>query len=367
MAGAGGGDSLIQTFWEASFFQWLKGLIAEAIQMIRGLEELWRQVFTAGPWVPLGLFLICAILMVHRLNALERKGLEGTVLGTVVMPYASGFPNLMFALSLGRQGGSGWVLVENCIVNNVTNLTLLMGLPAMIWNLSIRPAASAGKRRKRVSPEHSLNVLSLALTLSALLFFTGSLWAMGRDGTLDFGDGLVLVGTFFFWQLFQVFDVIKYNIHRRRDLKWTILADALLVVAFGIGVFAGIDQLVNWVMAQGPGVFVYDRLGLVSGCLMVLPNAFLAGYYAWIGRVDIVYSSQVGDAHICIPMCIGLFALFSQIQIPADMEKGIFIILGVGLIHLFFIGLLGRLPRIMGLVLTLTYGIFLYFGIVSSS
>jgi hypothetical protein len=66
-----------------------------------------------------------------RLNVLERKGLEGTVLGTLVMPYASGFPNLMFAFSLGRQGGSGSVIVENCIVNNVTNLTLLIGLPAL--------------------------------------------------------------------------------------------------------------------------------------------------------------------------------------------------------------------------------------------
>ncbi len=367
MAGTGSGESVIRTFWEASFFQSRKGVVADVYQVFRGVEEVWRHTFTSGPWVPLGLFLLCAILMVHRLNALERKGLEGTVLGTLVMPYASGFPNLMFALSLGRQGGSGWVLVENCIVNNVTNLTLLMGLPAMIWNLNIRPASSSGKRRKYISPDHQLNVISLALTLSALLFFTGSLWAMGRDGTLDFGDGLVLVGTFLFWQLFQVFDVIKYNIHRRRDLQWTILVDVLLVVAFGIGVFAGIDQLVQWVMAQGPGVFVYDRLGLVSGCLMVLPNALLAGYYAWIGRADIVYSSQVGDAHICIPMCIGLFALFSQIQTPAGMEKGIFIILGVGMIHLFFIGFIGRLPRIMGLVLTLTYGIFLYLGIVSAS
>jgi hypothetical protein len=87
-------------------------------------------------------------------------------------------------------------------------------------------------------------------------------------------------------------------------------------------VLAGIDRLVAWVMALGPGFILYDQLGLLSGCLMVLPNGILAAYYAWAGRADIVYSSQIGDGHICIPMCIGLFALFSVVQVPAQMNIG---------------------------------------------
>jgi hypothetical protein len=106
------------------------------------LDGLWRLLSALDPWFSLGLFLVCSMLMVYRLNVLERKGLEGTVLGTLVMPYASGFPNLMFAFSLGRQGGSGSVIVENCIVNNVTNLTLLIGLPALVWTLNIIPSRS---------------------------------------------------------------------------------------------------------------------------------------------------------------------------------------------------------------------------------
>jgi len=127
-------DSLLGTLNQAqaylkSSFQWLDGL--------------WRLLSSLDPWFSLGLFLVCSILMVYRLNVLERKGLEGTVLGTLVMPYASGFPNLVFAFSLGRQGGSGSVIVENCIVNNVTNLTLLIGLPALIWGLNIIPSRKA--------------------------------------------------------------------------------------------------------------------------------------------------------------------------------------------------------------------------------
>ena len=330
-----------------------------------GLQQLsgwYRFAEALDPWFSLALFLVCSMLMVYRLNVLERKGLEGTVLGTLVMPYASGFPNLMFAFSLGRQGGSGSVIVENCIVNNVTNLTLLIGLPALIWTLNIIPSRSAQTVHKPVSKLQRLNTLSLILTLVALFFFTGALWALGRDGTLDFSDGLVLVGIFLFWQVLHVFDVLKYNIHQRRSLSWTIMVDALLVVALGAGILHGIDRLVAWVMALGPGFILYDQLGILSGCLMVLPNAVLAAYYAWAGRADIVYSSQVGDGHICIPMCIGLFALFSVVQVPAQMNMGIMVILGAGLLHLFFVSAIGRLPRIVGALLTIAYGAFLYTG-----
>lgn len=336
-----------------------KAYIYDGIQQLNGL---WKLLASLDPWFSLCLFLVCSMFMVYRLNALERKGLEGTVLGTLVMPYASGFPNLVFAFSLGRQGGSGSIIVENCIVNNVTNLTLLIGLPALIWTLNVLPSRNAQTVHRPVSKLHRLNTLSLILTLVALFFFTGALWALGRDGRLDFGDGLVLVGLFLFWQVLHVFDVLKYNIHQRRSLPWTVFVDTLLVVVLGAGVLGGIDRLVAWVMALGPGFLFYDQLGILSGILMVLPNAVLAAYYAWVGRADIVYSSQVGDGHICIPMCIGLFALFSVIQVPDRMTMGIMIILGAGLLHLFFVSVMGRLPRFMGALLTIAYGVFLYTG-----
>jgi cation:H+ antiporter len=299
---------------KSGFFAPLFAYADQAMAYCRaGLEQLsgWYHLAEAlDPWFPLAVFLICSMLMVYRLNVLERKGLEGTVLGTLVMPYASGFPNLMFAFSLGRQGGSGSVIVENCIVNNVTNLTLLIGLPALIWTLNIIPSRSAQTVHTRVQTPARLNTLSLILTLVALFFFTGALWALGRDGSLDFGDGLVLVGIFLFWQVLHVFDVLKYNIHQRRSLPWTIMVDTLLVVALGVGVLSGIDRLVAWVMALGPGFVLYDHLGILSGCLMVLPNAVLAAYYAGPdGRISFTAHRWVTatSASPCASACLPCF------------------------------------------------------------
>src|SRR5215210_7637197 len=95
---------------------------------------------SGAPWVALGIFLAGSLLMIWRLESLSASGLEGTVLGTLVMPYCSGLGNLIFAYVLGRSGGDSQEVMTNCLVNNVTNMTLLIGLPAMIWGLSLLPA-----------------------------------------------------------------------------------------------------------------------------------------------------------------------------------------------------------------------------------
>src|SRR4051812_17806910 len=93
--------------------------------------------------------------MIWRLESMNRSGVEGTVLGTLVMPYCSGIGNLIFAFILGARGGPGAEVLTNSLVNNVTNMTLLLGLPAMIWGMRVMPAPggkgkgkNAGKAKK---------------------------------------------------------------------------------------------------------------------------------------------------------------------------------------------------------------------------
>ena len=83
--------------------------------------------------------------MIWRLEAMTQSGVEGTVLGTLVMPYCSGMGNLIFAFVLGAKGGPGAEVVTNSLVNNVTNLTLLIGLPTIFWGMNVLPAAKSGK------------------------------------------------------------------------------------------------------------------------------------------------------------------------------------------------------------------------------
>jgi cation:H+ antiporter len=303
--------------------------------------------------------------MIWRLQAIESKGFEGTVLGTLIMPYCSGFANLVFAFVMSREGGKGSTVMENCIVNNVTNLTLILGLTTLAFGAQTANK-KAPTKKKALPPAHRLYRLELLLTLVALFLFTGTLWALAKDGVLDFYDGLVLVGLFLFWQVLHVFEILKNNVRKNRGFHWSIVPDLLLIAAGAYGIYESVDFLVNWVTTiKSPYIGAKD-LGWLSGALMVLPNAFIALYYGFKGRQDIVVSSQVGDGHICIPMCIGLFALFDKIAIPGFFQIGVVVIVGAAVLHFACIALMGRLPRALGVVLVAAYAVFIYTGVVGA-
>lgn len=319
-----------------------------------------------APWIFLLLFIAASLLMIWRLEAMNEDGFEGTVLGTLVMPYCSGIGNLIFAFLLGMRGGPGGEVMTNALVNNVTNMTLLIGLPAVIWGMNVAGKSSAKKNGKAGksggNKTQQLNRLSLLLTLTAVLFFTGATWALARDGKLSFNDGLVLVGLFLFWQCFHVFDVLKNNVRSGRSFNWMLPFELALLAVGAVGIYMSTDWLMTWV-EKNPSPFIKGHLGWLSGWLMVVPNGLLALYYGWRGKPEVIYTSQVGDGHICIPLCIGIYALYNPMTVPAMFESGV-IVLGVATaLHFIVVAVLGGLPRIGGVVLLGGYGVFLWKGL----
>jgi cation:H+ antiporter len=322
------------------------------------------------PWTYLIVFLGVSLLMMWRLEAMLDHGLEGTALGTIIMPYCSGLGNLIFVGIMVAHRGAPREVLTNCLVNNVTNLTLLLGLPAVFWGLQVIPGkAVAGGKAKKPSKdggtESQLNRLSLLLTLMAVLFFTGAVWALGRDGKLDRTDGLMLIGLFLFWQCFQVFDVLKHNVRHRVSLGVMFYLDTLVVLACAYVLYETIDWLVAWLSAQRSGFISATHLGWLTGWLMVLPNAVLALYWGWKRRADIVYTSQVGDGHICIPLCLGLFAVVKPLPVTEFFQNGLLILLGAVIVHGILLLLTGGLPRWAGVALTAAYGWFVWQGLLA--
>ena len=203
------------------------------------------------------------------------------------------------------------------------------------------------------------------LTLTAVLFFTGAVWALGRKGSLNFNDGLVLVGLFLFWQCFHVFDVLKHNVRQGKSLGWSLPFDLALLAIGAYGIYTSTDWLVNWLQARHTGFISVKYIGWLSGWLMVLPNALLAFYYSWRKQPETVYASQVGDAHVSIPLCIGIYALYHTMFMPPFFHAAMFILLGATLVHFFCVALFGQLPRFAGWILVAAYGIFLWKGLPS--
>lgn len=322
------------------------------------------QGYLSHPLALLALFVMASLVMIWRLHAMESKGFEGTVLGTLIMPYCSGFANLIFAFVMSSSASNGGLVIENALVNNATNLTLILGLAAIFGSAAVVQKGGSKLKATKHAEFHRINRLNLLFTLIALFLFTGTLWALAKDGVLDFYDGLVLVGLFLFWQILHVFEVLKDNIRKNRAFHWTLLIDVALLAVSAYCIYFAVDHLVEWVSTSDNQYFSFAKIGWFSGLLMVVPNAFLALYYTRIGRQDIVLSSQIGDGHICIPMCIGLFAVFNPIQVPDFFQMGAFIILGAGAIHFLSVAFVGRVPRFVGFGLIGAYALFLYKGLI---
>lgn len=148
--------------------------------------------------------------------------------------------------------------------------------------------------------------------------------------------------------MLQVFDVLKHNIRQRQSFGLMFYFDVLIVLAGAYGLYVSIDWLVAWLSAQPDGGFISAKhLGWLSGGLMVLPNALIAFYYALRGRADIVYASQVGDGHICIPLCLGLSAVLQPLAVPKFFDLSLAILGGAAVVHLVAVAA-GGLPRWMG-------------------
>jgi cation:H+ antiporter len=330
----------------------------EQFKNIEALQIFSNWLMTPGCVQLLLYFMICSFLMIIRLNAVEKNGFEGTLIGTLVMPYFSGFPNLCFAFLLAKTGSDGAVVLENCLVNNVTNLTILLAIPAILWGLNLY------KEGKDTKGETKINHLSLLLSILALIFFTAAVWLVSKDGTIVRNEGFMLIGIFLFWQLFHIFDVLKNNTRKGRRMKKRIIFDFIIIGICAWGIFSSTDGLVKWISTNGTGFFSKSNLGLLSGILMVVPNAFLVLYYAAVKRSEIAYSSQIGDCHICIPLCVGVFAVFSPIKVLPSFEIAFYIIMAASAAHFLFTAFLGRLPRFAGVILTCLYGFFIYKEII---
>jgi cation:H+ antiporter len=333
----------------------------------RALNSFVHSLESTGVWTPLlfvALFIAASFLIIWRLESMNSSGLEGTVLGTLIMPYCSGIGNLIFAFVVGRTGGSGAEVMTNSLVNNVTNMTLLIGLPAIFWKMNLMPQSGSKRKKRGDNIQHRVNRLSLLLTLTAVFAFTGAVWALARDGRLDFNDGLVLVGLFFFWQIFHVFDVLKSNVRKNKSFGWMLGIDILLLGVGAWATYISIDWLVNWLSQIKTGFISVKNLGWLSGWLMVVPNGLLALYYGWRGNPEIVYTSQVGDGHICIPLCVGIFALYQTFHVPAVFGTGVLLLFGATILHVVCVALFGGLPRVVGWMCVVAYAVFVYKGLL---
>jgi cation:H+ antiporter len=131
----------------------------------------------------------------------------------------------------------------------------------------------------------------------------------------------------------------------------------------GATIYFSVEGMVAWIEAAGATALGEHSIGWLTGWVMVLPNGILAIHYARTERAEVVYSSQLGDGHVCIPLCVGIAALGAPIAVPSFLTAGLIVIGAAVLVHAIVLAWNGSLPRPLGLALAGAYGWFLVAGL----
>ena len=187
---------------------------------------------------------------------------------------------------------------------------------------------------------------------------------LGADGKIDFKDGLVFVGIFLFWQCFHVFDVLKSNAQQNKSQ---------LDVADRPGFLrpSAVIRLCQHRLARGLGFQDSHRLrqrqihGLAQRLAQrscptpsspsIMPGRERPGNRLHLAgwRLPYLHSPVHRRVRPCSKHCRAfLFRL------------GVVVLLAATLVHIFFIGAFGRLPRYMGWILTAAYAFFVWRGLL---
>ena len=299
------------------------------------------------------LLLLATQLVILVLNKLEKHRFGPVMLGTLITPLCTGFPNLMIGL-FGREQLRDDLVLQLNIGNNLADTTLITGLILFVSGpLTVRPGKGKSKQARRWNTDQFL-------ALAFLWLAAGVLFILARDGRLTARDGIVLTSIYFCYQL------IAYKRRGKVPAKKRLSRPAVLLILLLLGVSAWLIQwsvtLMNHGLEQMGGLFPGSRLGLFLGLLTVIPESFLLLRLA-MQKGSLGFSGLVGDCFVSIPLVVGLSSIFFPFSTAAvtsvrDTAFGPYLHLFVAMLAFTLLSLTKRpIPRKIGLLFMALYAI----------
>ncbi len=258
------------------------------------------------------LLLLASQIVVFVLAALERRKFGAVLLGTLITPMCTGFPNLMIGL-FGQERLQGDLVLQLNLGNNLANTSLVTGLLILLAGpLTVRPKGSSTAARKAGT---DLWIALTALWSGAVLLF----W-LAMDGGVTRVDALLLIAFYGLYQLIA---------SRRRESTGKasrLSGPFLLAILVALAISAWVIQFsvagLSLAFSRAEGLLPGWHLGLFLGLLTVVPESFLMLRLAF-RQGTLGLAGLVGDCLVSIPLVIGLSALthpFKTAPVPDFAE-----------------------------------------------
>lgn len=246
-------------------------------------------------FVLVGLAVVLAagdLLVRGAVGLAARLKISALFISLSIVAFGTSAPELFVAIDAARSGAPG-VAIGNIIGSNIANVLLVLGLPALVHPIAVRPGGLSA---------HA------AAAIVATLLFAGVAYGLGRLGATT---GAALVLSVFAYVLFL-------RLRERKDAVEKVLPDASAFASASLG--------------QAAAFLVAGLIGLPLGAHLVVENA--SSIAAAFGVRETVIGLTVVAIGTSLPELATVFAAAlhrkSDVAIGSVIGSNIFNILAVG-------------------------------------
>jgi cation:H+ antiporter len=273
------------------------------------------------------------------------------VIGMTVVSFATSAPELLVSLQAALEGSPA-IAINNVIGSNIANIGLVLGITAIIGPITVS------------KDFYKLNWPVMMMFSLVIYYF------LSNDHLLTQVEGAALMIAL------VVFLVVLIRSARNKEVKVDEVDDALAKVGYG--------KIFIWLLLGGVALYlgskwlvegateIAENIGVSEGVISItmiaigtsVPELAASIIAAIKGEKAISLGNLIGSNIFNIASVLGITALIKEIPVtePQILTRDIFWMIGFSLvlIPLVFLPKKYSLSRVKGLVLFLSYGVFIY-------
>lgn len=308
-------------------------------------------------WVYTGLGLLILLLAGDALvrgavNLSLRLGVPALIVSLTIVAFGTSAPELLIAVAAINDGAPG-IAMGNVVGSNTANILLVLGVPALLATLH--------------TSECDTRQNYIYMILATLLFI-----AAAALGPITWVHGLVLLGALTAILTKAFFDAKAHRKNGQDDVDLDELEGAdpslpwwriVLYLVLGlIGLPLGADLLVDGAVSIATDFGVSETvIGLTLVAIGTsLPELATTVMAALRRQADVAIGNVIGSNMFNLLAIIGLASLVGDIDVdPGFLRFDLWVMLAASLILIPFVFLKQNITRFWGVLLTGLYGLYL--------
>ncbi|MGL4988832.1 MAG: calcium/sodium antiporter [Cetobacterium sp.] len=273
----------------------------------------------------------------------KRFNIPNIVIGLTIVAFGTSAPELVVNVIAAMNGKSA-ITLGNVVGSNIINILLILGVTAIIYPLTV-----------------ARNTVKYEIPIA--LFAAVSTYVLSKNGVLNGFDGLILLGFFILFLLYNTYLTVTNKEESELEVKnYTLpIAIGVTLLGFVLLVFGGrfiVESAVE--LARNFGISERIISITVVSLGTSLPELATSIIAALKKNTDIAIGNVVGSNIFNTFLILGVSAVISPIEISSGAFIDLILNMVSALLLLLFVLRNYRLNRIHGLLFLAVYSSYVY-------